>query len=39
MKCSRSQGLIDSIIKVDDGADENRFEDLVMVTSGFHVDI
>ena len=37
MKCLRSQGLIDRIIKVDDGADENRFEDLVMGTSGFHV--
>lgn len=37
MKCLRSQGSIDRIIKVDDDADENRLEDLVMGTSGFHV--
>lgn len=37
MKCLRSQGSIDRIIKVDDGADKNRLEDLVMGTSGFHV--
>ena len=30
MKCLRSQGSIDRIIKVDDGADKNRLEDLVM---------
>lgn len=37
MKCLRSQESIDRIIKVDDDADENRLEDLVMGTSGFHV--
>lgn len=37
MKCLRSQGSLDRIIKVDDGADEKRLEDLVMGTSGFHV--